>query len=180
MPTRSPRRSALSVAFAIAALALTASPAGAVVTTSQSGSPGYWYGHEGTNICDGSPREITTLQPMVMGSSAYPNSNQQISMIPKYEYSGDGANWYHGGWGNWQSVATFGTSPRRFASQSTNINVGGYYWRVKMVFRWYVGGHQIGEATNLFNASGSGWGEYSASQGAATVSNRSGGFCLIY
>jgi hypothetical protein len=180
MTTRSTRRGAVAVALAAAALALSAVPAHAVVTISQWGAPGSWNGAEGTNNCTGAPREITTLSPIVGGSPAYPGAYQQVQMIPKYEYSGNGTNWYHGGWGNWQTATTYGTRSVRFGVQTTSITAGGYYWRVKMLFRWYVSGRQVAEVTNLFNAPGDGWGEYWAGYRAATASNGSGGFCLIY
>jgi hypothetical protein len=173
------RRGVIAAIVAAGALGLAAAPAGAVVTVSQSGSPGAWAGSD-ANTCTGKPRQITTGRSSVTGSPAYPNSYQSVYMIPKYEYSGDGTNWYDGGWGTWQGVQTFGQRTVRFDAQTANISLAGYYWRVKMVFRWYVGDRQVGEVTNLFDRSGNGWGDYWAGAGAATASNRAGGFCLIY
>lgn len=157
-----------SAAAAVAALSL-AGTAGAMTTTYQSGHVGYWMGSDGTNAC--SNRSIQTLLPYVTSAPAYPNSQQTVYMIPRLDRSADGTNWTTVGWGTWQSRSVTGYKRlERFGSQTLYAHGGGYYWRVAMDFQWYVGSTKVGEVVNVFNAGGSGWGEYF---GVGTVAHNS-------
>ena len=152
-----------------AALIVASGAQAGALTFSTQGSPGPWlgsYGWSGDIYCEAPDRYSTTfgryfqLQGQEVGRSAlYANLSHDVFMQARLEWSGNGYNWFTLATRPWQkqTVPPGSSNFARFAIESFDVSrYSGYYWRVRVEFRWYVAGTAtwLGTAVDGFTENG--------------------------
>jgi hypothetical protein len=159
----------ISTLVALAAALVVASGASAAaLTLSTAGSPGPWLSSgQGMHdiYCEGAYwyhppyNRFFQLHAQNIGrSSAYPNHFQDIYMQAQLQWSGDGTNWYLYERRDWQKVDRVRPGFHAvFRDETFDVSsYRGFYWRVRVEFRWYFAGtgSWIGTAVDSFTPDG--------------------------
>ena len=160
---------ALFAALATALVVASSANAGAL-TLSTSGSPGPWL-YSGDNgyydiYCEGAypygppyNRYFQLHKQNVGRSARYPNHFQDIYMQAQLQWSADASTWYvYERPRPWQKVDRVRSGfHAMFADEVWDVSsYPGFYWRVRVEFRWYIAGtaQWIGTAVDSFTPAG--------------------------
>jgi hypothetical protein len=153
--TRRPRRSLLVCSASVLIALVAATPASAVwnAAGSASGYVGPWVGSYGSVSCVQHSKLVWHAGPWVGRIRAYPRAVQTIAMQPRLERLIAG-RYVIEQRGQWRSMRT---NPGQHANFQrayfvipgdgvvhVPVNVPDGVFRVSYLFRWYVGGHQVG------------------------------------
>ena len=139
-------RIASGVAAALALL-IAAAPVAAMGTVSQAGAVGPLVGT--FNVVQCTNRALRSTYINVGRTATYPSSYQTIQMRPILEWSSNNRDWYVKEQRTPVNVLTRPGQMAVFGPQEFALRAG-YYFRITMVFRWYVGSTLVGEVADRY------------------------------